>query len=147
MPIGQILGRLIGTSGKTGIKVFEQIGKSGQRVLTSYKPGANVPFKKITFAKNVTRNAFQRTSNLHSRNVEQLNVLVEQTGKKPINIDISTDHWLYNGLPSRSYTRGLRVQDGVADQSFIKNIYHAGQCKSNSITVFNGNDIINNRYF
>ena len=88
---------------KNGTKVIEQFAKNGERVLSGFKPNSEIPFKQIVFHKNrVINNAQQYTSNLHSLNITEKHVTVNEIGKESKDKD---------SLPLASNDRESQTQD------------------------------------
>lgn len=138
----QLFGKLIGIGKKNGIKVYEQFGKKGERILSSFKPGKSEPFKQvIRYKDTVNNNAYHRSGNLFNLNIVDRHLIVKQTGKNPIDIRTSIDHWFYQGEPLKTYTSGLKVQKENPDIAWIKNIYHIDTTHPNSVSVFE-NDVM-----
>lgn len=127
---------------KNGIRVVKHLDRStGEVVTQSFRPGATTPFKQIVQSTTKRVNVPHHSHNLMSLNTTEKTTQIVETGKKPIVISTRIDEWFYNGQPNRTYSRGLRVQEGVSDKSWIKNIYHCETTSKNSISFFDDSDV------
>ena len=144
----QGLGKLIGTS-KSGIKVFEKCGTYGDRILTSFKPGAVEPHKQvIRYAPRIAKDAYPRQFPYRLDKISK-DVTVLEAGKKPIEISTTINNWFFNGQLTRTNAYGLRVQSGHPDISWVKETLHIKdplRSYKTNISVFENKNMINHKY-
>ena len=131
---------------KNGTRVVKHLDRStGEVVTQAFRPGATTPYKQIVQSTTKRVNVPHHSHNLMSLNTTEKTTQIVETGKKPIDIGTSIYEWFYNGQPNRACSRGLRVQEGVSDRSWIKNVYHCETTNKNSISFFDDSNIYDTR--
>ena len=143
----QSLWRTFDKVSKNGIRVVKGLDRStGEVVTQAFKPGATTPFKQIVQSTTKRTNVPHHSHNLASLNITEKSTQITEIGKKPIDIRTNIDEWFHMGQPNKTYSRGLRVQEGVSDKSWIKNLYYGETTHKNRIALFDNTEIINFKY-
>ena len=131
---------------KNVIRVVKHLDRStGEVVTQAFRPGATTPYKQIVQSTVKRTNVPHHSHNLASLNITEKTTQITEIGKKPIYRDTSIDDWFYIGKPSRSYSRSLRVQEGVSDKTWIKEVFHDETTGRNRITFYDDSIFFNTR--
>lgn len=131
---------------KNGIRVYEQFGKNGERILTSFKPNSKEIYKQISVSRSYLSNIERTGTAPYRRDLARTFVTSNQTGRQPINIDISTDHWFCNNVPLKSYTYGLKVQPKQANVSWLTSKYNDSKSYLSGTNLYEDNNLVRARY-